>query len=130
MGLGAFDVRGPELATQLINKFAGALGTSVLTRSVPQTYNPLDGTQSAPVTTTDEVDVSPPQKAEASMVNDTILSTDYYTFIAASEYTLDDADLMHVTLTYNSGLQYRLIWFDRIYSGANIAAYTAFWRKI
>lgn len=130
MGQAAFDAKGPALATRLISKFAGPTGTAVLTREVQAAYDPLDGSQAASTSTDTTVDVSPPQKAEQHMITDTVLASHYYSYIASSEFTFVDSDMANVTLTYNSGLKYLLVMFDRIYSGANVAAYTTYWEKI
>jgi len=130
MGQAAFDTRGPALATRLIEKFAGPLGTAVLTRTVQGTYDELDGSQGANTETESTIDVSPLYPVTLRQVTDTVLMGDFVTYIAGSEYTFTKTDLSNVTMTYNSGQKFRLVWVKPIYSGANIAAYETFWRNI
>lgn len=122
----------PALATKLVNKFAGAAGTSSITITTPGTYDPLANTRSASTTVTHaDTDVSPPVPVTNKMVTDigAILKGDMMTIIDGAQLTITKAMINNLILTYQ-GVKFTMIHLKELYSGANVAAYEVFLRDV
>jgi hypothetical protein len=121
----------PALATKLVNKFAGADGTSKLIVTTPGAYNQLDGTTGADTVVETVTDVSPPVPVSKRMAEDinAVLMGDFVTWIDGPQLTLTKAMINHAQIEY-LGIKYKLVWFNDLKSGANTAAYEVFVRNV
>ena len=115
------------IAKELIS-LLGADAT--ITPFVDDTYNPIDGSSVSVTPDPVPVDVSVLENVTEKEVNGTsILMGDYKCLIPQSDITLQRRNINHLTLLFN-GIEYRLVWFDPIFSGQEIAMYKAYFRNM
>lgn len=133
MGQGLFDSRMPALATKLVTKFSGASGTVSITRITKAgDYNPLTGSESAPTETTTVQDVTPPVPVTQRMVDDNsgVLMGDFVGYVDAARYTFTQADVNTTQVNYSTLGAFTIVWVKEFWSGANIAYYEIFLRRL
>ena len=132
MGQAVFDKRMPKLATKLVKRFAGPLGTATITRIAKGVFDPLTNTDGAESTDDTTLDVSPLTPVTQKMVdeNDAVLTGDYYTIIDGAGFTFEKTDLNALQLSYKNEGKFTLVWYKTYYAGENIAHNKCFFRKV
>lgn len=131
MGQQILQSRMNRVATKLINKFAGPLGTASITVKTPATYDAGNGNQDAATETTTTLDVSPPVPVTERHVRDNtaVLSGDMIVYVAESEFSFERSQIGNLFLTYD-GIVYKMVWFKQLYAGEDPAATEVFVRNV
>jgi len=95
------------------------------------TYNPLtDATTGGGLDAGTAVDIASLEDVSERDINGTtIILGDYKCLVPASDVTLLRAHIQKAMLDFN-GVQYKLTEYKPVYSGQQIAQYSAFWRNL
>jgi hypothetical protein len=105
-------------------------GDASITPGSAITYNPLDGSQSGVAGTPVPVDLSMLENVvEKDLENTNVVMGDYKGMVPHSDYAFTRDDVQRAVLTFNN-TKYKVVWYNPIFSGQEIAFNTIFVRRV